>query len=142
MVSQTGIAGAAVSQLIMANSLGASGNPARVAAVAAGVDHVSGLSIDTQCAGGLDAVALAAALVDAGTADIVIAGSAESYSRRPLRAKAFADQRPAEFYTRPSFTPDPEAEPDMTMAAGELAARFHLTRQEQDPFAIDSHTKA
>ncbi|ARU93994.1 thiolase family protein [Tatumella citrea] len=142
LLSQTGIAAAEVSQLVMANSLGAGGNPARVAALAAGLDHVSGLSIDTQCAGGLDAVALAAALVDAGTAEIVIAGGAESYSRRPLRAKTFADQRPAEFYTRPSFTPDPEADPDMTMAAGELADRFHLTRQEQDQFAIDSHHKA
>lgn len=108
LLSQTGIAAAEVSQLVMANSLGAGGNPARVAALAAGLDHVSGLSIDTQCAGGLDAVALAAALVDAGTAEIVIAGGAESYSRRPLRAKTFADQRPAEFIPARRLHPIPK----------------------------------
>lgn len=142
LLHQTGIAAAEVSQLIMANSLGAGGNPARVAALAAGLDQVSGLSIDTQCAGGLDAIALATSLIDAGAADIVIAGGAESYSRRPLRAKTFSDQRPAEFYTRPPFTADPDQDPDMTVAAGELADRFHLTRLVQDQYAVDSHRKA
>lgn len=142
LLQQAGIAPAEVSQLIMANSLGAGGNPARVAALAAGLGQVSGLSIDTQCAGGLDAIALAAALTDSGAADIVIAGGAESYSRRPLRAKTFADQRPAEFYTRPPFTPDPEQDPDMTVAAAELADHYHLTRPEQDQYAVDSHRKA
>lgn len=142
LLMQTGIARGEVSQLVMANSLAAGGNPARLAALSAGLDQVSGLSIDTQCAGGLDAIAIAAALVDAGAADIVIAGGAESYSRRPLRAKTFADQRPAEFYTRPPFSPHPEQDPDMTIAAGELAERYHLTRPEQDQYAVESHRKA
>ncbi|KGD73006.1 acetyl-CoA acetyltransferase [Tatumella morbirosei] len=142
LLQQTGIAPEDVSQLIMANSLGAGGNPARVAALAAGLDQLSGLSIDTQCAGGLDAIALAAALVDSGAAEIVIAGGAESYSRRPLRAKTYADQRPAEFYTRPPFAPDPDQDPDMTVAAAELAQRYQLTRPDQDDYAVNSHRKA
>ncbi len=142
LLRQSGLAEDEVSQLILANSLGAGGNPARVAALAAGLQRVSGLTIDTQCAGGLDAVAMAAALVDCGAAEVVIAGGAESYSRRPLRARTFTDQRPAEFYTRPPFTPDPHSDPDMTEAASDLADRYHISRAAQDQYAIDSHRKA
>ena len=142
LLAQSGIAAAEVDQLILANALGAGGNPARMTALAAGMPGVSGISIDTQCAGGLDAVALASALVDSGAAGIVIAGGAESYSRRPLRGETFADGRPDRFYTRPPFSPDPATDPDMTEAADTLAAQYSLTRQAQDAWAIDSHRKA
>ena len=69
-----------VDELIVANALGAGGNPARLAALAAGLpDHVGGLSIDRQCCGGMDAVLLAEALIRAGRAQVVIAGGAESF---------------------------------------------------------------
>ncbi len=46
-----------VGEVILSNALGAGGNPARIAALAAGLpEHVAGLSIDRQCAGGLDAI--------------------------------------------------------------------------------------
>ena len=68
------------------NALGAGGNPARLAALAAGLpERVAGLSIDRQCAGGLDAIRIAVAMVASGQARVVVAGGAESYSRRPLR---------------------------------------------------------
>ena len=142
LLAQNGIAAGEVDQLILANALGAGGNPARVTALAAGMPGVSGITIDTQCAGGLDAVALASALVDSGAAQIVIAGGAESYSRRPLRGETYADGRPARFYTRPPFSPDPATDPDMTDAADALAVKYSLTRQAQDGWAIDSHRKA
>ncbi|MDJ0931237.1 hypothetical protein [Breoghania sp.] len=59
VLGEVGLEGGEVNQVILSNALGGGGNPARVAALAAGLDHVSGLSIDAQCAGGLDAVALA-----------------------------------------------------------------------------------
>lgn len=133
LLTQSGIAAAEVDQLILANALGAGGNPARVTALAVGMQRVSGISIDTQCAGGLDAVALASALVDSGAAGIVIAGGAESYSRRPLRGETFADGRPDRFYTRPPFSPDPATDPDMTEVADTLAAQYSLTRQARMP---------
>ena len=142
LLSQGGIAASDVDQLILANSLGAGGNPARVTALAAGMPSVSGISIDTQCAGGLDAVALAAALVDSGAAGVVIAGGAESYSRRPIRGETFADGRPARLYTRPPFSPDPATDPDMTDAADSLAEKYSLSREAQDAWAIESHRKA
>lgn len=142
LLAQSGIAPQEVDQVILANSLAGGGNPARVTALAAGMPQVSGISIDTQCTGGLEALRLASALVDAGAAGIVIAGGAESYSRRPLRAKTFADGRKPEFYLRPAFTPFPDRDPDMTDAADALAVRFGLSRQQQDDYAIASHHRA
>lgn len=142
LLERSGLVAQQVDQLIVANSLGAGGNPARLVALAAGLEHLSGVSIDTQCAGGLDAVTLAAALVDSGAAEVVIAGGAESYSRRPLRAETFSDSRPPRFYTRPAFTPDAQTDPDMTDAAAVLADRFQLSRVAQDRYAIESHRKA
>ncbi|MEI2383841.1 thiolase family protein [Breoghania sp. JC706] len=142
LLREAGIGGARVDQIILSNALGGGGNPARVAALAAGLPHVSGLSIDAQCAGGLDAIALAAAMIDAGQARIVIAGGAESFSLRPLRAHTFADGREPEFYTRPPFSPFPEQDPDMADAADELARQYGITREEQDAYAVASHARA
>ena len=80
---------------------------ARRVALAAGLpERVAGLTIDRQCAGGLDAIGLAAALVDGGRARVVVAGGVESYSRRPLRAMPGPDGAPA-FYDQAPFTPWP-----------------------------------
>lgn len=142
LLDQSGIAPQEVDQIVLANSLAGGGNPARLVALAAGLPQISGISIDTQCTGGLEALRLASALVDAGAAEVVIAGGAESYSRRPLRAKTFVDGRVPEFYLRPAFTPFPDRDPDMTEAAEALAVRFGITRQQQDEYAIASHSKA
>ena len=78
-LADAGIAADAVDEVIVANALGAGGNPARVVALAAGLpERVAGLSIDRQCAGGLDAVLLARDLVDSGGAEVVVAGGVES----------------------------------------------------------------
>ncbi|PTW58707.1 acetyl-CoA C-acetyltransferase [Breoghania corrubedonensis] len=142
LLRQAGLEGGDVDQLILSNALGGGGNPARVTALAAGLAHVSGLSIDAQCAGGLDAIALASAMIDAGQARIVIAGGAESFSLRPLRAHTFADGREPEFYTRPPFSPFPDQDPDMADAADELARQYAITRDEQDAYAVESHARA
>ncbi|MFD1809411.1 hypothetical protein ACFSHQ_18945 [Gemmobacter lanyuensis] len=59
---------------------------------------------------GLDAIVLGAALVQAGLARVVVAGGAESYSRRPLRY-ATAPGEPPRAYDQPPFTPGPTATP-------------------------------
>jgi len=133
---------AEVDELILSNALGAGGNPARLAALAAGLpERVAGLSIDRQCAGGLDAIRLAAAMVAAGQAEVVVAGGAESWSRRPLRLAQAPGQPPAP-YEAPPFTPWPDRDPDMTEAAARLADRLGIDRARQDAFAIRSHTLA
>lgn len=132
-----------VDELILSNALGAGGNPARRAALAAGLpDRVAGLSIDRQCAGGIDAILLARAMVSSGAADVVLAGGAESYSRRPLRAHTFADGRAPEPYDQAPFTPWPDRDPNMAQAANDLAHHLGISRAEQDAWAVTSHQKA
>ncbi|WP_346429626.1 hypothetical protein [Paracoccus sp. DMF-8] len=109
-----------VDELILSNALGGGGNPARVAALAAGLPlRVAGLSIDRQCCGGLDAIVQGDALIRAGLADIVIAGGAESYSRRPLRLRTDPDGGEARAYDRP---PLPLARPRPRDGSGRRGA--------------------
>ncbi|SHJ48263.1 acetyl-CoA C-acetyltransferase [Palleronia salina] len=130
-----------VDELICANALGAGGNPARLAALASGLPlRVAGLTIDRQCVGGLDAVLLGAALIRSGAARCVIAGGAESYSRRPLRATGTPDA--PRFYDRPPFAPAGFPDPDLAAAADALATRVGLSKAEMDAFAAGSHAKA
>ncbi|RCW80780.1 acetyl-CoA C-acyltransferase [Paracoccus lutimaris] len=138
-----GIKRAWVGELILSNALGAGGNPARLAALAAGLPlGVAGLSIDRQCAGGLDALLLGAAMIRAGQHDIVVAGGAESYSRRPLRLRTHPDGRAPEAYDAPPFSPFPDRDPDMAEAADALGRRMNISRAEQDAWAVESHRKA
>lgn len=132
-----------VDELILSNALGGGGNPARLAALAAGLpETVAGLSTDRQCVGGLDAVTLAARLVQSGAAQVVIAGGAESYSRRPLRLRTAPDGSQPVAYDRPPFTPWPDRDPEMHAAADVLAKQLGISRADQDDWAIRSHAKA
>jgi acetyl-CoA C-acetyltransferase len=143
LLTEAGISAAEVGELICANALGAGGNPARLVALAAGLpERVAGLSIDRQCAGGLDAILLAHALIEAGLAEVVIAGGVESSSRRPERWRTDPAGGPAQRYEQARFTPWPERDPEMTAAAQALAARLGISRAEQDAWAVGSHAKA
>ncbi len=138
-----GIDGARVDEVILSNALGAGGNPARLAALAAGLpDAVAGLSIDRQCVGGLDAVILARALVQSGAAQVVLAGGAESYSRRPLRLRTDPQGGAPVQYDAPPFTPWPGRDPAMHKAAADLATRLGISRAAQDAWAVRSHRLA
>ena len=139
LLAAAGIAAGAVDEVICANALGAGGNPARRVALASGMGHVAGLTVDRQCVGGLDAILLARALVQSGAARVVIAGGVESYSRRPLRLRTDPDGGAAVPYDQPAFTPWPDRDPDMAMAAEALAQRLGISRATQDAWAVASH---
>ncbi len=143
VLAGAGIAPEAVDEVILANALGGGGNPARLAALAAGLsERVPGLSIDRQCCGGLDAIRIAAAMVQADHAEVVIAGGAESYSRRPLRLRTDPEGGAPVAYDQPPFTPWPERDPEMAAAAEALAIQLGISRAEQDAWAIESHARA
>ena len=144
LLDDAGLPLSRVDDVIMGNALYGGGNPARVGALAAGLpETASALTIDTQCCGGLDAIALAAARIRAGDADIIIAGGVESYSRSPLRLRRPKQAHEvAEAYLRPPFTPWARRDPDMIEAAATLAQERHITRQLQEAYAIASHAKA
>lgn len=78
VMQDAGINARDVDELVVSNALGSGGNPARIIALASGLpERVAGLSLDRQCAGGLDALLLADALIRSGQCDLVIAGGCE-----------------------------------------------------------------
>ena len=142
-LADAGVSADRVDELILSNALGAGGNPARRVALAAGLpESVAGLTTDRQCAGGLDAILLARALVDSGAADVVLAGGVESFSRRPIRFATDPDGGPPKAYHQAPFTPWPDRDPDMTAAAEALASRLGISRARQEAWAVESHKKS
>ncbi|MGC1502732.1 MAG: thiolase family protein [Sulfitobacter sp.] len=142
-MTDAGLSPQDINELIVANALGGGGNPARIVALNAGLpERVAGLSIDRQCVGGLDALILGDALIRAGQCDVVIAGGVESYSRRPLRYRTFADGRAPLLYDQAQFTPWSDQDPNMAEAANRLATDLGIEKSEQDAWAIRSHANA
>lgn len=129
-----------VDEVVLGNVMGPGGNPARIAALEAGLDvDVPGLSIDRQCGSGLAAITLAATMVQAGRASLVLAGGAESASTAPRRAYR---GEPPQWYERAPFTPAGWDDPDMGVAADRVAAQAGVSRVRQDEYAAGSHARA
>jgi acetyl-CoA C-acetyltransferase len=129
-----------VDDVLLGNVFGPGGNPARVAALRAGLgDAVPGATVDRQCASGLAAIALAAALVRAGEGQAYLAGGVESASTAPHRAWRTDPPAP---YTRAPFAPAEIGDPEMGAAADRVAAEAGISRQRQDRFALGSHERA
>lgn len=134
----------AIGGVILGSALGSGGNPARLAALAGGLPETApALSVDSQCCSGLDAIALAAERIAAGSADLIVAGGAESFSRAPLRSAPPLEPGGAPTpYAQAPFAPPPWPDPDMIEAAAALAAQEGVGRAAQEAYAIASHAKA
>ena len=133
---------ASVTDVVIGNAVGGGGNVARLAALEAGLPvTVPGVTVDRQCGSGLDAIVLAARLVAAGGSGLYLAGGVESISTAPLRAHRNDDGSP-DFYSRAQFAPLSLGDPDMGVAAENVAARFGISRERQDEFALRSHRRA
>jgi acetyl-CoA C-acetyltransferase len=139
-----GADGAEVDEVILGNVWGPGGNPARLAALRAGLGiQVPGSTVDVQCASGLAAINTGARLIATGGAELCLAGGVESVSTAPWRASRPTEpHRPPRFRTRAAFTPDGWPDPDMGPAADALAARHAVSRARQDAFAARSHRLA
>ncbi|WP_407318477.1 acetyl-CoA C-acyltransferase [Isoptericola halotolerans] len=124
----------AVDDVVLGNAAGHGGNVARRAALAAGL-AAPGVTVDRQCASGLAAVAVGAALVDSGQARTVLAGGVESGSRAPSRAHGPLA------YERASFAPPPWADPGPGLAADRLARARGIGRERQHAWAVRSHAR-
>lgn len=142
LLVETGLAPAAVDDVVMGNAVGGGGNVARFAALEAGLPvSVPGMTVDRQCGSGLDAIVLASKLVAAGGNGAYLAGGVESISTAPLRAHRNADGGP-EFFSRARFVPLSYGDPDMGVAAENVAVEFGISRARQDEFALRSHRRA
>jgi acetyl-CoA C-acetyltransferase len=125
--------------VVLGNCTGPGGDVARVAALTAGLPvEAPALTVDRQCASGLAAVAVAAALLSS-SRGFVLAGGVESASTAPLR---FWPGDPPRRYDRAPFAPDDVGDPDMGLAADVLAEKAGVSRARQDEYAARSHALA
>jgi acetyl-CoA C-acetyltransferase len=133
-----------VDDVVIGNCRGPGGNPARVAALAAGLGTaVPGVTVDRQCGSGQEAVHQAATAVLSGVVDVVLAGGGESASTAPLRlARPMTSTGLPTPYDRAPFAPSEIGDPDMGPAAEAVAAMCGVTRQRQDAYACRSHALA
>ncbi|CAM4309823.1 thiolase family protein [Nocardia ninae] len=134
---------AEVDDVVLGNCLGPGGNPARIAALRAGLGvQVPGVTVDRQCGSGLDAVMQAALRVRSGADQLILAGGVESASTAPWRFwPPVADAEPVR-YTRAPFAPPGFPDPDMGVAADDLARVRGISRERQDAYAARSHSLA
>lgn len=127
-------------------------NAARMAVLLAGLpDSVPGATVNRLCASGLEAVTLAARAIGSGEADVVLAGGCESMTRAPFvlpRPDEALPHRIETFDTRLGWrlTNPRMAELHGVLSMGEtaeeVAARYGITRERQDAFALRSHRLA
>lgn len=139
-----------VDEVIMGNVLtaGVGQAPARQAAKGAGLsDTVSATTINKVCGSGLKAVMLACQAIQAGDAEVVVAGGMESMSRAPyLLEKARSGYQVGHGELVDSMIKDGlwDVYGNLSMGAcAELcAAKYQFSRELQDDFAVQSYTRA
>jgi acetyl-CoA C-acetyltransferase len=144
VVADGGVPAGRIDDVIIGNAVGGGGNVARLAALGAGFPvTVPGLTIDRQCGSGLEAIVLACRLVVAGAGNLYLAGGVESCSTAPLRAhRQSSTPGNPDFFDRVRFAPDSVGDPEMGVAAENVAERFAISRERQDAFALRSHRLA
>lgn len=112
-------------------------NVARIATLLAGLPvSVPAMTINRFCASGLQAIALAAAQIQTGDADLILAGGTESMSQVPLGGFHYS-ANPA------IFQEDNLAIAyGMGLTAEKVADKWAVTREAQDRYAVESHQRA
>ena len=150
-IERAGISSHDVDQAIFGNVLqaGSGQNVARQIALKAGLDTSScAMTINEVCGSGLKAVRLAQSAIVMGDAQVVVAGGTESMSNVPFYAtnSRFSGHKYGNFALidglqrdglNDAFTGDA-----MGVTAENVAAKFGITREAQDIFALKSHQKA
>ena len=128
-------------------------NVARMAALIAGISYdVPAVTVNRLCGSGLEAVADAARMIAVGEAECVIAGGVESMTRAPFStpktAQAFDRTPPPVYDTTLGWRyPNPRMAArfeliSMGETAENVAAKYSISRADQDAFALESHRRA
>jgi acetyl-CoA C-acetyltransferase len=150
-LDQAGVSADSVDYVIMGQVLqaGAGQIPARQAAVKAGISmNVPALTINKVCLSGINAIALADALIRAGECEVVVAGGMESMTNAPhLLMNSRAGYRYGDVTARDSMAYDGLWDVFTDQAMGALtetrnADDRHVSRAEQDEFSARSHQRA
>lgn len=154
-LSRAGVPADQVDEVIMGCVIqaGQGQNVARQASLHAGVPiEVPAVTINVVCGSGLNCVNMAAAMINAGEADIVVAGGMENMSMAPY---AIPNGRYGYRMTWPSQSQgalvdtmvkdalwDAFNDYHMIQTADNIAEQWGLTREELDEFAANSQNKA
>jgi acetyl-CoA C-acetyltransferase len=149
-LAKAGVAGDEVDEVIMGNvvSAGIGQNPARQAAIKAGVPpSVGATTVNKVCGSGLKAVMLADQAIRLGEAHVVLAGGMESMSMAPyLLAQARQGYRMGNGQLIDSMIQDGlwdvYGQRHMGNYGDECAAKLRFSRAAQDEFAIRSYVRA
>ncbi len=111
-------------------------NVARVAAILAGLpDTVPALTVNRFCSSGVQTVSMIAERIMLGQIDIGIAGGTESMSMVPMSGNKFSASPVV-------MAEHPEVYSPMGTTAENVASMFHISREDQDAFSLESHLKA
>jgi acetyl-CoA C-acetyltransferase len=148
-IERAGIKPSDVDEVVMGQVLqaGAGQGPARQASVNAGIPVESpAWSLNQLCGSGLRAVALGAQQILQGDADIVIAGGQESMSQSPHAANLRNGTKMGDMSFTDTMIKDGLWDAfhgyHMGQTAENIAARWQITREDQDRFAVASQNKA
>jgi acetyl-CoA acyltransferase len=105
-----------------------------ISLLALGID-TPGMIVNRYCGSGVETIAIASQRIQAGMADVIIAGGTESMSLVPVMGiKTALNYKIA--------TENPTYYTSMGLTAEEVSKQFKITREEQDQFSFESHMKA
>jgi acetyl-CoA acyltransferase len=111
-------------------------NVARVAAIRAGLPVTSSaMTVNRFCSSGLQSIAIASERIRSGSAEVVLAGGAESMSMIPMGGYHFSPNP----YLMDHY---PDFYLNMGLTAENLARKYQIARDRQDAFALRSHQRA
>jgi len=142
-----------VDEVIFGDVYGYTPNVARCAALMAGVpEETPAFTVDRQCASSLQAVQSACYEINAGEADVIIAGGVEIMSRMTYYLPPSSRYEPLRLGDKPLYDTfshgvtivQPQAKypgTNMGITAENVAERYHITREEEDAFSVDSQNK-
>ena len=148
-LERAGVAAAEVDEVVLGQVLqaGAGQGPARQAAMKAGVpQEAPGWSLNQLCGSGLRAVALGAQQIQDGSSKIVVAGGQESMSQSPHAAHLRNGTKMGDLAMVDTMIKDGLWDAfhgyHMGQTAENIAARWQITREDQDRFAVGSQNRA
>src|SRR5262245_16408080 len=111
-------------------------NVARIALLRAGLPQtVPGMTLNRFCSSGLQSIAFASERIISGGAHCIVAGGTESMSMIPIAGRrvspnpTLVEEHPGTYLT-------------MGLTAENVARNFHINRDEQDNYALESHRRA
>src|ERR1700722_10656507 len=111
-------------------------NVARIAALRAGLPiETSAMTVNRFCSSGLQAIAIAAERIRAGSAQVIVAGGGESMTMVPMGGNKVSPN--------PWLVDhNPDAYINMGLGTENIARKFGITREQADQFSVESHQKA